>query len=65
MISKPMTQKITAIFGAFIFAAILMGTLALAPNAYALINPLAVPPSITTSLFPGELDNFQQQLTHS
>ena len=53
-----MTQKITAIFGAFIFAAILMGTLALAPNAYALINPLAVPPSITTSLFPGELGQF-------
>ena len=53
-----MTQKITAIFGAFIFTAILMGTLALAPNAYAGLSPIAVPPSITTSLLPGELGQF-------
>ena len=59
-ILKPMI-KITSFFGLSLVAAILVGSIALTPNAYAgdpSPFPTVNPPSINTSLFQGELGQF-------
>jgi len=62
MIPKPMTKKTTTIFGASIFAAFLIVTLAFAPQAYAGLTPTLIPPAITETLAPGELLEIFQTL---